>query len=160
MTSKRDAQLAALRQDLERLGREARTLAGNARGRARLAGEEAVGAELLAGRDLVAHLGMVWSTLERFQDLSLRQARLLLEDHRATWESLLSGPRPGDLGGVMSDHFGRRARHLSEGVTQGLEVLSSQRAEACESLARIWAPFLAIVASEWTPGNRDRRGRR
>lgn len=147
--------LADTRHGFSRLSHEAEELAHSLEGESRLAGEEAVGAELLATRDLVAHLGIAWDTAEQLGDIYVRQLRLLADDFRTTAAQLLPGEQRPPLRQVISAHLDRRLRHTGEGLEQGIEVCSRQSARACGSLLELWAPFLAVVRSDWTQRRDD-----
>jgi hypothetical protein len=153
MTNRDHSPLTDLHHELDRLTHEVEELAasldGETRLARRLAGEEAVGAELLATRDLVAHLGIAWDTAEQLGDIYVRQLRLLMDDYRTTAAALLSSEGLAPLPQVVNAHLDRRLRHAGEGLEQGIEVFSRQSAKACGSLLELWAPFLAVVRSDW-----------
>jgi hypothetical protein len=150
MTHPEHGRLTDMRDNLDRLTHEAEELAQSLEDESQLAGEEAVGAELLMTRDLVAHLGIAWDTAEQLGDIYVRQLRLLADDYRITAVALLPGERRAPLRQVVSAHVDRRLRHASEGLEQGIEVFSRQTARACGSLLELWAPFLAVVRSDWS----------
>jgi hypothetical protein len=149
MTDTRADRLETLRRNLDRLTREAEDLADTIERDRRLAGEEAVGAELLATRDLVAHLGIAWETLEGLGDLYARQARLLAGDYADTWKALTREGVSRSVHEVIGAHLERRVDHVTAGVNEGIELLSSQSERACHVLIRLWAPFTAVVRQDW-----------
>ena len=149
MSESRSDRLETLQRNLDRLTREAEDLAGSLEHDRRLAGEEVVGAELLATRDLVAHLGIAWETLEGFGTLYARQARLLADDYADTWKALTREGGAGNVPEVIGAHLQRRVEHVTAGVNESIELLSSQTERACDALIRLWAPFTAVVRQDW-----------
>ena len=83
--------------------------AGSLRRDARLAGEEALGAELLVSRELLAHLGIFHDTIEQLGDIGTRQARKLTSDYAATASDVISGQALINPAGVLAAHLTRRA---------------------------------------------------
>ena len=149
MNEPRESRLSAFRKDLDRLAREAEALTESLGADSRLAREEAVGAEILATRDLMTHLGIVWDTVEQLGDLAGRQARLFVEDYLTTMSILLDGTAR-EQGAVLGAHVERRLTHIAQGLDQSIEVLSTQSQKACDSLFRIWSPFFSVVRQDWT----------
>ncbi|MDZ7669008.1 MAG: hypothetical protein U5Q16_06130 [Gammaproteobacteria bacterium] len=149
MTDHRQPDLQALRRDLDRLTQEAEELAESVQGESRLAGEETLGAELLAGRELTAQAGILWETAEQLGELCLRQTRLFAEDHTATFRSLLDDSARHSLQTVIGRHLERRLRHNLTGLEQGIDILSTQSERTCQSVIHLWAPFLAVVRRDW-----------
>jgi hypothetical protein len=149
MAGEADPRLSAFRKDIDRLAREVEALSGSFDAEARLAGEEVVGAELLATRDLVAHLSILWETAEQMGDLYARQFRYWVDDNAETLSALVSGAVLRDGGTVLGNHLERRITHLGEGMTQSAELLISQSAKASETLFTLWKPFLAVLRADW-----------
>jgi len=152
----RTDRLDTLRRNLDRLTEEAEELADSFERDRRLAGEEAVGAELLATRDLVAHLGIALDTATGLADVQARQLRLLLEDYAATWSSLQGNGGAPEPFSVLNDHVSRRLEHVTEGVNESIELISTQSERAWEALYRLWAPFAAVVRQDWSGPQRRR----
>jgi len=146
----RTDRLEILRRNLEQLTREAEELADTFEHDRHLAGEEAVGAELLATRDLVAHLGIALDTATGLADVYARQVRHLFEDCAATWSSLSGGQGSPQPLSALNDHLSRRVEHVTEGVNESIEVVSTQSERAREALHRLWAPFAAVVRQDWS----------
>lgn len=150
MTDHREADLRGLRRDLDRLTRDAEELAESLGDESRLAGEETLGAELLAGREVSAQAGILWETAEQLGDLYLRQARLFANDHTATLRSLLDRSRRQSVTTVIGHHLDRRLRHNLDALAQGIDIMSTQSERTCQSISNLWAPFLAVVRRDWT----------
>lgn len=143
-------------QGLERLTEDAEDLARRLDRGSSLAREEAVGAELLASRELIAQFGLAWETATELGDLYVRQVRYLVEDNVATLGKLADGSAQGRLADVVADHVERRLGHLGEGLNHGIEVLSKQSESACAALQAMWAPFFAVVRQDWNQQRQTR----
>lgn len=157
-----DAQLAELkrmREDLSEIARSVDGLATDLARGTRLVREEAVGAELLAGRELVAQAGILWSLAESMHRLAVSQAELLVRDHWRTASELLDPRRRGATATVLSDHFERRFRHSARGWAEGAELLANGCNESAAAAQRMWASFSAVVRNDWsTPPRRSEQG--
>jgi len=149
--------LETLRRNLDRLTREAEELAESFERDRRLAGEEAVGAELLATRDLVAHFGIAMDTATGLADVYFRQVRLAMEDYAATWSSLTATTAAAQPCDVLAEHVSRRVEHVTRGVNESIELVATQSERAWEALPRLWSPFAAVVRQDWS-GSERRRG--
>jgi len=144
--------VAELEQKLDSLSEQVESLTGELGRNSRLAGEEALGAELLAARDLVAHFGIAWETAEQLGGVWRDQTRLCFEDYRRTVSRLASGTRAGP--GVMGEHIERRINHLADGAEQTARVLFRQSELAAASLTGLWAPLAGVIRRDWAPGLR------
>lgn len=142
---------SAFHKDLDRLAREV----GKVRTESRLAGEEAMGAELLATRDLVAHLGIAWETAEQLGDIASRQAQHFAEDHLKTLSQWLDGTAVRDPGTALGRHLERRLTHLTEGLQQSIEVASVQSEKTWQAMLTLWSPFFSVLRQDWA-GQRAR----
>lgn len=148
MNEERQPRLDGLRRDLDRLTREADELADTLQQESRLAREESVGAEILATRDLVAHFGILWDTVDQLGNLAGRQARHFALDYAATLSELT---RPaGGAGTAVGNHLDRRLTHIAEGFGEALEVMSRQSEKACGAAFALWSPFFSVVRQDWT----------
>ncbi len=145
-------------QELERLTEDAEDLARSLERRTSLAREEAVGAELLASRELIAQFGLAWETAAELGDLYVRQLRYLIEDNVATLGKLVDGSAQGRLAEVVGEHCERRIGHVGEGINHGIEVMSKQSESARAALQAMWAPFFAVVRQDWSQQRRNREG--
>ena len=123
---------------------------------AKLAGEEALGAELLAGRELLAQAGIVFDTLEQMAGLANRQARHLAHDYLTTVSDLARGRGLAEPAAVVTDHFTRRLAHLAEGCVEGATLLNAQSLRAYRVLQNVWLPFQRVIDQDWA----SREGKR
>ncbi|MEQ8485196.1 MAG: hypothetical protein RIB46_12610 [Pseudomonadales bacterium] len=114
-----------------------------------LAGEEAVGAELLAGRELLALAGVALATAEGVGRLLAEQGGFWLDDQRRTAATLARGATPQQAGAAVVDHVSRRVRHLTAGADQLNRLLFEQTRQACRAAATLWQPYLAVVSQDW-----------
>lgn len=147
MNETRSARLSALRSEVDRLTSEAEALAESLE-------QEAVGAELLASRDVLAGVGILWETAEQLSDLYVNQTRHLVSDHLTTWQALADRRREEGWQDVVGRHVERRVRHLAEGMEQGVNVLGRQSLHACDAVKRLWGPFFAVVRRDWSRADR------
>lgn len=145
-----EAGLSELERDLEQLASDVETLADTGSASSRLVREEAVGAELLAGRELATQVGIALELADSLQALARRQADLLADDYRETFAALLDPANRDRTGNVIGDHAGRRCRHLLDGWSEGLGVLAAGLAASNQAALRLWAPFAAVVRDDWS----------
>lgn len=87
-------------------------------------------------RELAGHLGILWDTLDQLADVAGRQARHFAEDYLTTLSKLLDGSAAAD-GPLLLGLAERRLTHLSEGVAQSVDVLSTRSEIACQALRRL-----------------------
>jgi hypothetical protein len=157
MTEDTQAHLSAFRKDLSRLARELEDLSASLKAESRLAREEAIGAELLASRDLVGQLGSVWEAAEQLGDLYVQQVRYWVEDHAATLSAAVAGGSADNARCLLGQHIERRIAHVTEGLTVSARLLAGQSATTSRTLFRLWKPFLDVMSRDWA-GQRDRPG--
>jgi hypothetical protein len=155
MSSDIKENLSAFRKDLSRLTREVEDLSASLRADSRLVGEEAVGAELLASRNVVAQLSGLWDTAEQLGDLYVQQLRYWLEDHAETLSEAVRGTPARGGAGLLGRHLERRLAHITEGATAAGRLLSSQSAMASRTVWQLWKPFLDVMDRDWA-GQRKR----
>lgn len=117
---------------------------------AHLAGEEALGAELLVSRELLAHVGIFYDTVEQITQLASRQARHLANDYAATAAAAVGGPGSGDPAVVFAAHVTRRLTHLTEGAAEVVSVITTQSQKACRALYDLWLPFHRVIVRDWS----------
>lgn len=123
--------------------------------RAALVGEEAVGAELLAGRGLLALAGVALATAEGIGRVLAEQGGFWFDDQRRTAADLARGVTPEQAGMVAADHVRRRVQHLSAGADQLNRLLFEQSRRACRAAAVLWQPYAAVVREDWGQSRRD-----
>jgi hypothetical protein len=114
-----------------------------------LARDEAVAAEILATRDLVAHLGILWETVERLDDLARRQAGYFAQDYLSALSGWLDCSPDNNRAAVLGTCLDRRMTHLAEALDEGVEVMSTQSDKVWDSLSRLWSPFFSVVRQDW-----------
>jgi hypothetical protein len=144
-----DPRLSAFEKDVESLARDMEDLAHDLSEDSRLVGEEMVGAELLATRELVENLGIVWETLEAMNDLCVRQLSYLAADHGESWRMLVANPRLEQLPALAASHCQRRLEHLAQGVSEVSRLVVKSSDDAATILFSLWKPFFAVIDSDW-----------
>ena len=112
-------------------------------------GEELLGAELVAGKELIEAAGTFWDTLEKAGEIHRRQFTLLLTDHTRFWGDALSGD-PGKATAALPTLAMHRFDHLREGLDQYRALIGSELAP----LTKIWSDFFSVVRRDWQPGER------
>jgi hypothetical protein len=109
---------------------------------AKTLGEELVGAEIVAGKELTQAAGSLFDTLERTRDIWVQQGRWLAEDYVRFW---LSAPgRPGDLAPLN-----RLIEDRSTHIASGMHELGTLVERECIPLSKIWSDFLGTVGRDW-----------
>ena len=105
-------------------------------------GEELVGAEIVAGKELTQAAGSLFDTLERVGALWQQQGRWLVEDYGQFWLAALS--RPGDPG-PLNDLIGARSEHIASGMHELTTLVERE----CVPLSKIWSDFFGTVMRDW-----------
>jgi hypothetical protein len=114
-----------------------------------LARDEIVAAELLASRETVAELGILWETVDRLGRLQTRLAGQCVADHLTTLSNIGRATSATGAVAVLADHVDRRVRHLLTGLDQTVTVLSDQSQKTADAAVQVWAPFLAVLRRDW-----------
>ena len=109
---------------------------------ARTIGEEIIGAEIVAGKELTEAAGSVFETMERSAAIWSQQARWLLEDYSEFARSSIS--QPGDPSG-----FFRLLESRSEHIASGFQQFGDLVQQECVPATKIWTDFLSTVARDW-----------
>jgi len=112
----------------------------------RLVAEEAVGAEILVAKEMIENIGIFLVTLERLDDIFVKQVRWLFEDFTSAYKCLA---QTRDFTEVVADHCQRRLEHVADGfqevsqaVTQGISMFEQE-------LFGLWKPFFAVIDHDW-----------
>lgn len=148
------AELKRMREELNEISRSVDELATDLARGSRLVGEEAVGAELLAGRELVAQAGIFWSLAESLQRLALGQTELLVRDHLHTLGELFDPSLRGRPAAILGAHLERRLRHSAEGLAEGADLVAASLDESSAAARRMWESFTAVVRNDWSDPDR------
>jgi hypothetical protein len=112
---------------------------------ARTIGEEIIGAEIVAGKDLTEAAGGAFEAMERSTAIWLQQARWLVEDYGHFLQA--SASRPGDPGN-LSRLIESRSEHIGSGFHQMGELVQKE----CLPAMKIWTDFAGTVARDWRSG--------
>ena len=109
---------------------------------AKTLGEELVGAEIVAGKELTQAAGSLFDMLERTRDIWVQQGRWLAEDYGRFWISALGRPLdPTPLNGLIE----ARSKHIASGMHE----LSSLVERECVPVSKIWSDFFGTVMRDW-----------
>ena len=109
---------------------------------AKTLGEELVGAEILAGKELTEAAGGLFEGIERAAEIWRQQATWLFDDYLEFWREAARSPgRPEPLLALVE----RRSTHVASGARE----LASTVERECAPLARMWSEFMEVVRRDW-----------
>ena len=109
---------------------------------ARTIGEEWLGAELVAGKELTEAAGTLLDTIEKGSAIWLQQARWLAGDYGRFWlASVTPPPDQAPLTALIDS----RTEHITSGLHQFGELIEKE----FTPLTKIWTDFLGVVAQDW-----------
>ena len=109
---------------------------------ARTIGEELLGAELVAGKELTEAAGTLFDTLEKGSAIWLQQARWLAGDYGQFWLSSIT--QAADQA-PLTNLIDSRTEHITSGMHQLGELVEKE----CTPLVKIWTDFIGVVAQDW-----------
>ncbi len=112
---------------------------------AKTIGEEIIGAEIVAGKELTEAAGSALETAEQTAAIWLQQGRWLFEDYGQFMRS--SFTRPGDPGPLFK-LIESRSDHIASGFHQMSELVQNE----CTPLTKIWTDFAGTVMRDWRSG--------
>lgn len=107
-------------------------------------GEEILGAELVAGKELVEAAGTFWDTLEKSAEIHRQQMSWLVEDHSGFWRDALSMDAQRSSA-ALPNLIAQRVEHVRQGFDQYRQLLDSELAP----LSKIWSDFFGVVRRDW-----------
>ena len=111
---------------------------------ARTIGEELLGAEIVAGKELTEATGSLFDALEKGAGIWRQQARWLAEDWGEFWLSTLTRPLIIDPS-PLAELVERRSDHIASGMHDLGELVEKE----CAPLSKIWTDFLGVVIQDW-----------
>lgn len=108
----------------------------------RTIGEELVGAEIVAGKELTEAAGSLFDALDRAAAIWLQQGQWLIEDYGRFWLSSLGNPlNAGDLRSLVE----ARSEHIASGMHQVSELIERE----CTPMSKMWTDYLGTVVRDW-----------
>ncbi len=149
MSDPSDSPLSAFQKDIEALAHDVEELADDIGKDSRLIREEMVGAEILATRELIENLGIVWETLDELNDVIVRQVQHLARDQAKSVRDFLADPGPAQFSAVALAHCQRRLEHIAEGVSEASSLMVRSSDHASDILFGLWKPFFAVINRDW-----------
>lgn len=109
---------------------------------ARTIGQEILGAEIVAGKELTEAAGSVFDAMEKGSKLWRQQSRWALEDYG---DFLLSGlARPLDPTRIFT-LLERRSEHIASGMQDLGDLIEKEFVP----LSKIWTDFFGVVQQDW-----------
>lgn len=149
MSDPSDSPLSAFQKDVEALAQDVEELTEDLGKDSRLIREEMVGAEILATRELIENLGLVWETLDEMNDVIVRQVRHLAQDHANSAREFFADPGLAQFSAVTLSHCQRRLEHIAEGVSEASHLVVRGGDNATDILFGLWKPFFAVINRDW-----------
>jgi hypothetical protein len=144
-----NADLARLEEDVRKLTQDSQRLTQDLGAQARTVREEIVAAEFIATEEAIENAGSVLEALAQIGDIQREQFRVLVEDHRASWDRLREVRSPLGLVEVGFDHWKRRATHVAEGLNQVVDVVVGGGRHMTSAMMQMWQPFVKLVRQDW-----------
>lgn len=109
---------------------------------ARTIGEELLGAEIVAGKELTEAAGSVFEAIDKGSQLWVQQSRWALEDYANFWMAGFSSPlNPAAVMQLLE----RRSEHIASGMHDFGDLIEKE----CTPLSKIWTDFLGVVQQDW-----------
>ena len=112
---------------------------------AKTIGEEILGAEIVAGKELTEAAGSALEAVERGSAIWLQQARWVFEDYGQFLRSSIS--KPGDPRSIFQ-LIESRSDHIASGFHQMGELVQAE----CLPVTKIWTDFAGTVMRDWRSG--------
>ncbi len=112
---------------------------------AKTIGEEIIGAEIVAGKELTEAAGSALEAAERSAAIWMQQARWVFEDYSQFVRSSIA--RPGDPG-TFFKLVESRSEHIASGFHQMSELVQAE----CLPVTKIWTDFAGTVMRDWRTG--------
>lgn len=112
----------------------------------RMVTEELLGAELVAGKELVEATGTLWDTLEKGAAIHRRQLEWFIADYARCASDMLSFD-PARVPAAAIRLVRSRYEHLSGGFEESRRLIETE----CAPLAKLWKDYFAVVRRDWQP---------
>jgi len=107
-------------------------------------GEDILGAEIIAGKELTEAAGSIFDAMEKGSSIWEQQARWLAEDYFNFWMSSLSQGLTGNPAALMK-LIDSRSEHIATGMHQTGDLIEKE----CTPLTKMWTDFIGVVAQDW-----------
>ena len=141
--------LARLEEDVRKLARDSQRISVDLGKQARTVREEVVAAEFIATEETLENTGSVLEALATLRDIQQESLRVLIDDHRQSWQALADVRSPFDLLQVGFEHWKRRASHVALELNQVVDVFTSSGRQMAASMVQVWKPFVGLVRRDW-----------
>ena len=147
--------LARLEEDVRKLARDSQRITVDIGKQAKNARDEVVAAEFIATEEALENTGSMLETFAALRDIQQESLRVLLDDHRQSWQALAEVRSPLDLLQVGFEHWRRRSGHIALELNQVVDLLASSGRQMAVSMVQVWKPFVSLVRRDWE-GERPR----
>ena len=141
--------LKKLEDDVRRLSADGKQLAADVESQADVVEQEIVAAEFIAAEETIENIGSLLGMLSELNGIHMRQWQQLAEDHIETLRQLGAARSPTAFIETGFDHYRRRSEHISEGVNEVVETLTSEGRFLSNTLVEMWQPFFKMLRRDW-----------
>lgn len=141
--------LQRLEEDVRRLTNDGRRLAQDVEAQADVVEQEIVAAEFIAAEESIENLGSFLGMLSELNDVHTRQWQKLADDYLATLRQLGEARSAAALIQANFDHYRRRSEHITEGLGEAFDVLTSEGRFLTETVVEMWRPFFTMLRRDW-----------
>ena len=141
--------LAQLEEDVRKLARDSERITVDIGKRAQTAREDVVAAEFIATEETLESAGSMLETLATLRDIQQESLRMLIDDHRQSWQALADVRSPLDLVQLGFEHWRRRSSHIALELNQVVDLIATSSRQMTASMVQVWKPFLDLVRRDW-----------
>lgn len=141
--------LQRLEEDVRRLTADGQRLAQDVGDQRDVVEQEIVAAEFIAAEESIENLGSLLGMFSELNGIHTRQWQQLADDHIDTLRQLSEARSAAALLQAGLDHYRRRGQHVTEGVGQAFDVLTSEGRFLTETLVDMWKPFFSMLRRDW-----------
>ena len=141
--------LAQLEEDVRKLARDSQRITVDIGKRAKAAREDVVAAEFIATEEALENTGSMLETLAALRDIQQESLRMLIDDHRQSWQALADVRSPLDLVQLGFEHWRRRSSHIALELNQVVDLIATSSRQMTASMVQVWKPFVDLVRRDW-----------
>jgi len=150
MNNEPEIRNSAFSKDLRRIAEDVERLADDLGHDSRMMRDEAVGAEILASKEITEKIGILWEVAERLNAIGTEQARQLWDDYATTWNELTSTTAQHNYSDLVMNHWLRRLEHIADGTRSVANLLTKETNLLEDVVFGLWKPFFAVLNRDWS----------